>query len=64
MQHMAAKSKNKTRRYTLTLLYKIWEAYNYYNIDALLGRTDKANYIVQFFTREICKKKITTVSNI
>jgi len=51
MQNMEAKSKNKTRRYTLTILYKIWEAYYYYNIDALLGCTDKANYIVQFFTR-------------
>jgi len=39
-------------------------AYYYYIIDALLGRTDKANYIVQFLTRELCKKKIMTVSNI
>jgi len=50
MQNMEAKIKNKTRRYTLTILYKIWKAYYYYNNDALLGRTDKANYIVQFFT--------------
>jgi len=64
MPNLKAKSNNKTRRNTLTILYKIWKAYYYYNIDALLGRTDKANYIVQFFTREICKKKITTVSNI
>jgi len=35
MQKMEAKSKNKTRRYTLTIIYKIWEAYYYYNIDAL-----------------------------
>jgi len=64
MQNKKAKSQNKTRRNTLTILYKIWEAYYYYNIDALLGRTDKANYIVPFFTGEICKKKIMPVSNI
>jgi len=54
---MEAKSKHKTRRYTLTIINKIWEAYYYYNIDALLGRTDKANYIVQLFTGEISKKR-------
>jgi len=45
MQNKKAESQNETRRNTLTILYKIREAYYYYNIDALLGRTDKANVL-------------------